>query len=187
MVLPPQAPSPRSVAQQQAQPAMPSFPPSAPMMPPHADNGLPAGTVAEVMQVPNYTYLRITTPGGDVWAAVSSNPALAVGQKVALAQASKMEGFASETLNRTFDEIWFGSLAENRNSDRGRKAALEEMRARVLVGPCAKPSAKSRTAVEKREPHRRGVPVIFMPLGLLALVAVGVHAAADSVDDQLTR
>jgi hypothetical protein len=125
MVVPTQLPAPVAAAPQAATP----FPmagsnaPSAPAMamPPNhpaiggGETGMPAGTIAEVMQVPNYTYLRINTGNGDVWAAVNSNPSLAVGQKVAMANASKMEGFNSKTLNRTFDEIWFGSLADNAN------------------------------------------------------------------------
>jgi hypothetical protein len=109
------APAPASAPMAAAAPA------AAPTEPAHtpfpsaaaADPDLPSGTVAEVMQVPNYTYLRITTPRGDVWAAVSSDPQLATGQKVSMATASKMEGFASKTLGRTFDEIWFGQLAQN--------------------------------------------------------------------------
>src|SRR5262245_45371401 len=50
-----------------------------------------AGTVAEVIQVPNYTYLRINTGRGDEWAAVSANSQLQVGQKVALGHATQME------------------------------------------------------------------------------------------------
>jgi len=69
-----------------------------------------AGVVAEVIQVPNYTYLRITTAQGDQWAAVSSNPSLQKGQTVRLGTATQMTGFTSKTLNRTFDTIWFGEL-----------------------------------------------------------------------------
>jgi hypothetical protein len=134
MMSPSSSPAPAAMMPSAAAPAATPFPsagsPSAaPALPPNhppvggaaaaapaaADGSLPSGTIAEVLQVPNYTYLRITTSRGDVWAAVNSNPQLAVGQKVALANASKMEGFASKTLNRTFDEIWFGSLAEGSN------------------------------------------------------------------------
>jgi hypothetical protein len=73
-----------------------------------------AGTVAEVIQVPNYTYLRISTGHGDEWAAVNANSQLAVGQKVALGHATKMENFPSKTLGRTFETIWFGELASAR-------------------------------------------------------------------------
>lgn len=50
------------------------------------------------------------------------------------------------------------------------------------TSPPKKPAAPILTSIS------RGVSAfrwIFMPLGLLALVAVGVHAAADSVDDRL--
>jgi hypothetical protein len=72
-----------------------------------------SGTVAEVLQVPNFTYLRLSTDHGDEWAAVPTTNSLAVGQKATLAHANKMVGFTSKTLGRTFDEIWFGELGSN--------------------------------------------------------------------------
>lgn len=93
--------------------AMPSAP-SMPMpsnTPPPDMGGLVQGTVAEVIQVPNYTYLRLTGPQGETWAAVATDPTLAVGQAVSIGAATQMSGFTSKTLNRTFDTIWFGSLS----------------------------------------------------------------------------
>lgn len=68
------------------------------------------GTVAEVIQVPNYTYLRLQTASGDTWAAVSTTESVRQGQQVRLATATEMTGFTSKTLGRTFDSIWFGEL-----------------------------------------------------------------------------
>ncbi|MEW5739496.1 MAG: nucleotide-binding protein [Myxococcota bacterium] len=68
------------------------------------------GTVAEVIQVPNYTYLRLKGPAGEVWAAISSNPSVREGQQVRLASATEMTGFTSKSLGRTFDSIYFGEL-----------------------------------------------------------------------------
>ncbi len=70
-----------------------------------------SGTIAEVIQVPNFTYLRLTTANGEEWAAVSANEQVKVGQAVKLASANLMEQFPSKTLNRTFERIWFGELA----------------------------------------------------------------------------
>jgi hypothetical protein len=69
-----------------------------------------SGVVAEIIQVPNYTYLRLTTAQGDTWAAVSSTQSVHEGQTVRLGAATQMTGFTSKTLNRTFDSIWFGEL-----------------------------------------------------------------------------
>jgi hypothetical protein len=68
------------------------------------------GQVLEVLQVPSYTYLRLKTSGGEVWAAVPT-VAVAEGATVGIANASTMTGFFSKSLDRTFDEILFGSLA----------------------------------------------------------------------------
>lgn len=68
------------------------------------------GTVLEVLPAPPYVYLRLKAPRGEVWAAVEASP-VAVGSQVTVANAILMKGFASSTLNRTFDEVYFGSLA----------------------------------------------------------------------------
>ncbi len=70
------------------------------------------GTVAEVIAVNNYTYLRLTQPDGkDVWAAVPSAK-VEKGQAVAIANPQLMREFKSSTLDRTFDSIYFGQLAQ---------------------------------------------------------------------------
>lgn len=69
------------------------------------------GKVLEVLQVPNYTYLKLQTAQGEVWAAVPTTE-VKQGASVGLASAVPMEGFHSKTLNRTFDKIMFGTLAQ---------------------------------------------------------------------------
>lgn len=68
------------------------------------------GEVLEVLGVPTYTYLRLKTRDGEVWAAV---PVAAVkkGDQVTLVNAQQMERFESKTLKRKFDKILFASLA----------------------------------------------------------------------------
>jgi len=112
------APSPATASDTTQAAATPSMPPAAaaPMMannqalPPSAGTGV-TGTVQEVIQVPSYTYLRIATSAGDAWAAITSTPDVKEGQTVSIT-GSEMHSFASKTLNRTFDSIWFGQLAE---------------------------------------------------------------------------
>lgn len=67
------------------------------------------GKVLEVLEVPGYTYLRLDTPGGEVWAAVAKAP-IKVGDSVAIAQPMMMENFPSKALNRTFAKLIMGSL-----------------------------------------------------------------------------
>jgi hypothetical protein len=69
-----------------------------------------SGTVLEAKDGGGYTYLRLRTKSGEVWAAV---PAAQVrtGTEVIIANPQTMSGFQSKALNRTFDTIIFGTLA----------------------------------------------------------------------------
>jgi hypothetical protein len=68
------------------------------------------GEVLEVLSVPTYTYLRLKTKEGEVWAAV---PVASVkkGDQVVLVNAQPVERFESKTLKRKFDRILFATLA----------------------------------------------------------------------------
>lgn len=68
------------------------------------------GEVLEVRDVPSYTYLRLATRDGEVWAAVPTAK-LKKGDRVTIADPTVMQGFESKTLARTFDKIVFGQLA----------------------------------------------------------------------------
>ena len=74
-----------------------------------------SGRVAELIQVPSYTYLRLETSTGDAWAAISTNTMLQKGDDVTLANATAMHGFSSPTLKRGFDTIYFAQLATKRS------------------------------------------------------------------------
>ena len=67
------------------------------------------GTVVETMNAASYTYVRLKTASGEVWAAVTQT-ALSPGSEVTIGNGNWMEGFESKTLNRQFDRILFGSL-----------------------------------------------------------------------------
>jgi hypothetical protein len=68
------------------------------------------GKVLEVKDVETYTYLRLKTKDGEIWAAVGKAP-VKVGSEVTIENASMMYNFESKTLKRKFDQIAFGSLA----------------------------------------------------------------------------
>lgn len=74
-----------------------------------------AGDVRETFDVAEYTYLRLATPSGETWAAVSKTP-VNLGSRVRIDGATRMENFASPTLKRTFPEIYFGTLAKSDGS-----------------------------------------------------------------------
>lgn len=86
----------------------PAVKPFAPVAPAVANESGLSGTVAEVLDVPTYTYLRLTTSSGEAWAAIPTTT-VAVGDKVTLDNPQEMRGFASKTLGKTFDVIYFAS------------------------------------------------------------------------------
>jgi hypothetical protein len=95
--LPPGHPAVETVA---AAPAMQQPAPAA------AASNVLSGKVAETMNAGGYTYIRI----GNQWAAV---PAVNVkkGDNVTISAQMVMENFESKSLNRKFDKIVFGSIA----------------------------------------------------------------------------
>ncbi|HVO49841.1 MAG TPA: nucleotide-binding protein [Thermoanaerobaculia bacterium] len=68
-----------------------------------------SGAILETMDASEYTYLRLKTSSGEVWAAVSKTK-VKKGDTVTVTNAMVMDGFQSKTLNRTFDHILFGVL-----------------------------------------------------------------------------
>jgi len=68
------------------------------------------GEVLEVRDVAPYTYLRLMTPAGQTWAAVTQAP-VKKGAQVTIENPAVMENFHSKTLDKTFDKIVFGQLA----------------------------------------------------------------------------
>jgi hypothetical protein len=93
----------------QPPPAVTTAPSRAQVQAPTEANAI-RGKVVEKIDVTQYTYLRLQTGEGDVWAAVPRSPAQ-VGEMVAVVGAVWMQGFKSTTLDRTFDRIAFGTLA----------------------------------------------------------------------------
>ena len=74
-----------------------------------APGGTITGTVREQIPVDPYAYVRLETDQGEIWAAVLQAP-LTVGSPVTVYNPLLMEQFASQTRNRTFAQIYFGSL-----------------------------------------------------------------------------
>lgn len=68
------------------------------------------GDVLEVIEVQNYSYLRLGAKGTDgTWTAVTTAD-LKVGAHARVVEAMKMSSFKSAALGRTFDVIYFGRL-----------------------------------------------------------------------------
>lgn len=86
----------------------------APAPPPAAAPALPTaaswatGTVVETFDAANYTYVRIKTAQGEIWAAATPFK-VTVGAQVAVPTDMPMANFHSPSLNRTFPMIYFTS------------------------------------------------------------------------------
>lgn len=68
------------------------------------------GKVLEKHDAVGYTYLKLQTAEGELWAAVQTAE-VAVGSDVTVASDTRMVDFESKTLGRRFDAIYFGALA----------------------------------------------------------------------------
>jgi hypothetical protein len=64
------------------------------------------GEIVETMDSGGYTYVLLDTGSEKIWAA-SPVTAVKVGQKASVPKGMMMTNFASKTLDRTFDEIYF--------------------------------------------------------------------------------
>lgn len=67
------------------------------------------GEVLETADVSGYTYLRLKTASGELWAAVPT-ATVRKGATVTVVNAMTMNNFQSRSLDRTFDRIAFGQL-----------------------------------------------------------------------------
>jgi hypothetical protein len=69
-----------------------------------------SGKVLERLDAAPYCYLRIQTARGEVWAEVPQAK-IEKGAEVTVVNPMVMNNFESKTLNRTFPEVFFGTLA----------------------------------------------------------------------------
>ncbi len=76
---------------------------------PAAAAGL-TGKVLERLEAAPYCYLRLQTARGEVWVAIPEAK-IEKGTEVTIANPMLMANFESKTLNRTFQEVYFGTLA----------------------------------------------------------------------------
>jgi hypothetical protein len=124
-----------------------------------------AGKVLETKDVDSYTYLRLKTRDGEVWAAVNRAP-VKVGAEVAIANPVVMRDFQSKTLGKTFDRIVFGSLADSGPiaSSGGGMGSPHAGMAKPVVGDvkvakATGPDARTVAEVNLRRADLKGKPV----------------------------
>ena len=75
------------------------------------------GKVLERIDADRYSYLRLSVESGETWAAVLQAD-VQVGDEVTIPNPMPMDGFESKTLNRKFERIMFGVLAESEDTQR---------------------------------------------------------------------
>lgn len=97
-------------------------PPPAAQAPAQGEHPL-QGQVAERVDAPPYTYLRLTTAEGERWAAVPQSE-VAVGSQVSVANPLPMRNFESKSLKRTFDLVFFGTLQQPGAAPMGKVPSL---------------------------------------------------------------
>lgn len=121
-----------------------------PGMPTASQGATLNGEVLEVQRASSYTYLRLKTADGEVWAAVSS-AGVEKGQRVTLDDAMTMENFESRALKRKFDRIVFGTLRAGKapqGPPPGHGAATAAKAAPPLAKVAKATTADARTVAE---------------------------------------
>lgn len=86
------------------------------------------GEVLEVREVESYTYLRLKTRAGEIWAAVAK-VSVKKGVSVVVENAQQMNNFESKSLKKTFPVIFFGNLAQPKLSNTESAAQMASARA----------------------------------------------------------
>lgn len=100
------------------------------------------GEVLESVNAGSYTYLRLKTADGEVWAAIMQTT-MPKGTKIQLHDPMLMTNFESKALGRTFDEIVFASAVSTESSSiatpaQQMAAAHKGAAAPIVTAPVAK-------------------------------------------------
>lgn len=136
-------------------------------------NGSPfQGEVLESINAGTYTYLRLKTSDGEVWAAttLASYPK---GTKVQLHDPMLMTNFESKTLGRTFDQIVFASAVSTETS--GVATPTQQMAAAHKVAATAAASAPVETIARATGAEARAVAEVHAQKSQLKGKSVAVR------------
>ena len=94
------------------------------------------GKVLERLDAGRYSYLRLSTSSGEIWAAVLLTKA-SIGSEVTIENPNPMDGFETKTLKRKFDRIYFGTLQEAEGAETAK--ALQDAHSGVFESASAEP------------------------------------------------
>ncbi len=132
------------------------------------------GEVLETQSVDSYTYLRLKTRDGEVWAAVPST-SVKKGAQVTIGNASTMRNFESKTLKKSFETIVFGQIV-----DPNAKATAPH--GTSAAAPAAAPGAKVPKVAKASGPDARTVAEVVAGKAALNSKTVLVRAQVVKVN-----
>ena len=151
-----------------------------------AEGGSIRGTVLETIDAAGYTYMRLKTAKGEIWAAVQK-AAVKKDSDVTITNAMAMNNFESKTLKRKFDVIFFGTLgpatgaaAESPPFAPGHGAPVDRRAQEAVAGPHASlgdaPAGTGEIKVKKAEgPEGKTVSEIYAAKASLKDAPVAVR------------
>lgn len=114
------------------------------------------GKVTEKIDAAQYSYLKLQTAEGETWTAVPKTDK-AVGAEVVVVNAVWMQNFKSNTMNRTWDRIAFGTLDEGTGTVAS--AAVAAPSGALPAGhPATTDSAQGMFAQQAASPHGGSQP-----------------------------
>ncbi|HJV88949.1 MAG TPA: hypothetical protein VJ623_01480 [Holophagaceae bacterium] len=152
----------------------------APTVPPAAApdaRGMLVGRVAERIDAPPYSYLRLSIGKAEAWAAVPQTPT-PVGAEVTVVGAAPMANFESKTLHRRFPVVYFGTLQAPAGvvEQRGVQHALAAQGPSDVVVPrlpkAAGPEARTVAEVHAQRASLQDHPVVLQ--GQVVKVNMGI-------------
>jgi hypothetical protein len=143
-----------------SQTAAPASAPAQGQAPADGQNEAPqviTGAVVETMDAANYTYVRVKSNSGDVWAATAQFK-VAVGDRVVVPLETPMSNFHSQSLNRDFPLIYFvGRIGLE--GERSQPAMMPAHASTPAGGPAGAPQADAAQPVTNVAPAPGGVTV----------------------------
>ena len=152
------------------------------------------GEVLETRDVDSYTYLRLKTGEGEIWAAVPTT-AVKKGAVVTIGDAMMMENFESKALKKKFDKIVFGQIVDPNAKPASPHGAAVPAAPVAKVAKATGPDARTIAEVVKNRAALKGKPVLVrgqvvkVNLGILGKnwlhLQDGTGTAADGTNDIL--
>ncbi len=137
------------------------------------------GKVIERLDAGRYSYLRLSTSSGEIWAAVPKT-AVKAGAEVTILNQMSMDGFETPTLNRKFDRLVFGTLDQEMQPS-GEMQALHDAHASVSGTIDPGPIKVEKAA----DPEGRTIAEIFAQKAKLKDRAVAVRGKVVKVNARI--